>query len=52
MDVTPEELADAISHKRKLVEGEKRCEGERHNKERKSHAPCGTILHYKLTLGY
>jgi hypothetical protein len=46
------ELAKAISRKLRLVEGEMRCQGERHNKERKSRTPCLTILRYKLTLAY
>jgi hypothetical protein len=47
-----EELSKGISKKLKLVEGELRCQGVRHNKERKSQAPCQSILRYKLTLGY
>src|SRR5262245_30347645 len=46
------QLAEAVSKKRKLVEGEMRCEGERYNKEKKSRSPCLTILRYRLTLGY
>jgi hypothetical protein len=47
-----EQLAEAIAHKRKLVEGEVRCQGTRHNKERKLHIPCQAILRYKFVLGY
>jgi hypothetical protein len=47
-----EKLAQAIADKRKLVEGELRCQGTRHNKERKNERPCQSILRYKLTLGY
>ena len=46
------ELAEAIARKRKLVSGEARCHGTRHNKDRKEHKPCDSILRYKLTLGY
>jgi hypothetical protein len=46
------ELARAISGKRKIASGEKRCQGQRHNKERKDRVPCLNILRYKLTLGY
>ena len=46
------ELARAVSGKRKTVEGEMRCAGTRHNKERKERWPCQAILRYKLTLGY
>jgi len=47
-----DELSRAIAAKRKVVTGELRCEGVRHNKERKDQAPCHNILRYKLSLGY
>ena len=47
-----EQLAAAIAAKRKVVEGEARCPGTRHNKERKEDIPCRSILRYKLLLGY
>ena len=46
------QLAEAICGKRKIVEGETRCAGTRHNNERKQILPCQGILRYKLTLGY
>jgi len=46
------ELAQAVSRKQKVVEGEMRCEGVRHNRERKTQLPCQAILQYKLSLGY
>jgi len=47
-----EELSRAISSRRKVVTGELRCQGVRHNKERKDRVPCQTLLRYKLSLGY
>jgi|SRR4051812_26334573 len=47
-----ERLAGAIATTRKLVEGELRCQGTRHSKERKIDWPCQSILRYKLTLRY
>jgi hypothetical protein len=46
------ELAKAVSHKRKVVEGEICCPGTRHNEERKEDRPCLSILRYKLTLAF
>ena len=46
------ELAKAISGKLKVVEGEMRCGGTRHNTARKQTSPCQGILRYKLILGY
>ena len=46
------ELAKAISGKRKVVEGEMRCRGTRHNAERKEDKPCLSILRYKLSLAF
>jgi hypothetical protein len=46
------ELANAISGKVKVAEGEMRCAGTRHHRERKEQKPCQGILRYKLTLGY
>jgi hypothetical protein len=47
-----QQLAQAIVAKRKIVEGEVRCQGTRTNKDRKVSSPCQGILRYKLTLGY
>ena len=47
-----EQLAHAIAGKRKLVEGEVRCQGIRHNKEKKQDTPCQAILRFKFALGY
>ncbi len=47
-----EQVAQAISARRKVVNGELRCQGTRHNKERKEARPCQSILRYKLTFGY
>jgi len=47
-----ERLAQAIETCRKVVQGELRCQGMRHNKELKESRPCQSILRYKLTLGY
>ena len=47
------QLAHAISIRQKSVEGEMRCQGIRHNKDRKDPSfPCQSVLRYKLTLGY
>jgi len=47
------ELARAISVRQKSVDGQTRCQGIRHNKDRKDPpTPCQSILRYKLTLGY
>ena len=35
-----------------LIEGEMRCQGIRHNKERKEDIPCQSLLKYKVALGY
>jgi hypothetical protein len=46
-------LAQAVARKQTVAEGELRCQGTRHSKERKPHdRPCQSILRYKLTLGY
>jgi hypothetical protein len=47
-----ENLSAAILAKRKTVTAELRCQGIRHNKERKSQTPCQSILRYKLSLAY
>jgi hypothetical protein len=47
-----DELSRAVLGRRKLVAGEARCKGERHNKERKERFPCQSLLRYKLSLGY
>ena len=47
------ELAHAISTTLKSVHGEMRCQGIRHNKDRKTPStPCQSILRYKLSLSY
>ena len=46
------ELAKAVHGKRKSIEGEMRCQGTRHNKERKEESPCQSLLRYKVSLGY
>jgi hypothetical protein len=47
-----EHLAEAVAAKRKVLEGELRCQGTRYNKERKRSWPCQSILRYKLSLAY
>ena len=47
-----EELARAISARQKLVAGEARCNGVRHNKLRKERVPCRNLLRYELRLAY
>jgi len=47
-----EGLAQAVASKRKVVSGELRCQGVRHNKERKEKSPCQNLLRYKLSLGF
>jgi hypothetical protein len=47
-----DELSRAIATKKKIVTGEIRCQGVRHNKERKDRVPCQNILRYKLSFGY
>ena len=46
------QLAEAIAARRKMVEGELRCQGMRHNKERREDLPCQAVLRYKLALGF
>jgi hypothetical protein len=46
------ELAKAVTGKRKLIEGEMRCQGIRHNKERKEDIPCQSLLKYKVEICY
>jgi|SRR6185369_15134730 hypothetical protein len=46
------QLSRAIAAKRKLVHGEIRCEGVRHNKARNDKLPCQSILRYTFSLGY
>ena len=46
------ELSRAIAGRRKVVMGELRCQGVKHNRERKDHVPCQSLLRYKLSLGY
>ncbi len=47
-----EVLASAIGHKRKVAEGEMRCQGIRSNPNVKKAGPCQGILRFKFTLGY
>ena len=47
-----DQLAEAIARKQKLVDGELRCQGIRHNRERKTDIPCQAIMRYRLTLAY
>ncbi len=47
-----EDLAQAVAARRKVLEGELRCQGTRQNKELKEGRPCQGVLRYKLTLGY
>lgn len=47
-----EELARAVVNRRKVVKGEIRCQGLRHNKERREQVPCQNLLRYTLNLGY
>lgn len=45
-------LTGAVGKKKKVLEGEMRCQGIRHNRERKDRTPCQNLLRYKLSLGY
>ena len=47
-----EALAQAVVGKHKIVTGEMRCQGVRHNKQPKDQVPCQNLLRYKLSLGY
>ncbi len=47
-----DELARAIYAGRKIAAGEKRCQGTRHNREKKEQAPCQSVLRYTLRLAY
>lgn len=44
-------IAEAVTRRRKLAEGEIRCQGTR-TKPKGSPTPCHNLLRYKLTLGY
>ena len=46
------ELSRAVSSRKTRVAGEMRCQGVRHNKEKKESSPCRNLLRYKLQLGY
>jgi hypothetical protein len=46
-----EALTHAVTHRRKSVEGEIRCEGTR-ERPKEGKKPCHNLLRYKLTLGY
>lgn len=47
-----EALDRGVAGKLKTVTGEIRCQGVRHNKERKERVPCQNLLRYKVSLGY
>jgi hypothetical protein len=47
-----EVLARAVAGKLKMVAGEARCHGVRHNKELKKGIPCQNLLRYKLSMGF
>ena len=44
-------LAQAVKRRDKAVEGELRCQGQRH-KAKAEKVPCQSLLRYRLTLGY
>lgn len=44
-------VAEAVTKRRKTVEGEVRCEGTR-SRPKEEKRPCRNLLRYKLTLGY
>jgi len=44
-------VAQAVTGKRKIVEGEIRCQGWR-TRAKEGKVPCHNLLRYKLTLGY
>jgi hypothetical protein len=44
-------VAGAVSQRKKIVEGEIRCEGWR-TKPKEERAPCQNLMRYKLALGY
>ena len=46
-----EAVAHAVTGRRKIAEGEIRCQGF-HTRPKEAKAPCQNLLHYKLTLGY
>jgi hypothetical protein len=46
------ELSRAISAKRPVLEGEMRCQGVRHNREKKEKTPCRNLLKYHFRLAY
>lgn len=46
-----EAIAAAVAARRKMVEGEVRCEGTR-VRPKEGKRPCRNLLRYKLTLGY
>ena len=46
-----EAVALAVTGRRKIAEGEIRCQGF-HIRAKEAKTPCQNLLHYKLTLGY
>jgi hypothetical protein len=44
-------VAQAVTGRRKMAEGEIRCQGSR-SKPKEDKVPCRNLLRYKLTLGY
>ena len=44
-------VADAVTGRRKIVEGRIRCQGF-HTRAKEPKTPCQNLLQYKLTLGY
>jgi len=44
-------VAEAVTKRRKTVEGEVRCEGSR-TRPKETARPCHNVLRYRLTLGY
>ena len=44
-------VTDAVARRRKVVEGEIRCQGSR-TRPKEEKRPCHNLLRYKLTLGY
>jgi hypothetical protein len=44
-------ISEAVAHRRKLAEGEIRCQGSR-ERQKEGKKPCHNLLRYKLILGY
>jgi hypothetical protein len=45
-------LAQSVAARKKVAEGELRCQGSRQFKDPKRNTPCRCVLRYKLALGY